>query len=157
VTKIDITDRRNKMIELHLIKFKKFDARATIPKRATKYSGGFDLYAMEDTTVYLHSSALIDTGIMVAIPIGYSGFIWPRSGKSIEFSSDILAGHIDADYRTHTVKVAIHNASTRNWHIQAGDRIAQLVVSPVLLDSEEVMELEDLGTRTGGFGSTGTK
>lgn len=139
--------------------FEKFDERATIPKRATEYSAGFDLYAMENCMLYSHSPALIDTGIVVAIPIGWCGMIWPRSGKSIEYSCDILAGLIDADYRKHTMKVALFNQSNMPWRIEAGDRIAQITFVPHLSKGIEVPRgtIQDLGTRTGGFGSTGTK
>jgi len=135
--------------------FKKNDPKATIPTRATTHSAGFDLYAMENAVLYSHSPAVIDTGIAMGIPEGYCGTIWPRSGKSIEFCADILAGLIDADYRKQSVKVALFNQSDRPWHIQAGDRIAQITFQQVLLEGVETNDIPDLGTRSGGFGSTG--
>ncbi len=135
--------------------FKSIDPRATIPTRGTEFSAGFDLYAMEDVTLYPYSSIVIDTGIVMGIPEGYCGVIKPRSGVSIKYSVDNLAGLIDADYRTKSVKVALINHSYTPWNITAKDRFAQIIFIPVLTAAVEVTDIPQLGTRIDGFGSTG--
>lgn len=131
---------------------------AKYPTQGTKYSAGFDLYSVHDCVLYPYSPALIDTGVIMAIPIGWCGQIWPRSSKSIRYCQDILAGLIDSDYRTKRVQVSLFNQSDRPWHIEKGERIAQIVFVPhisksIIVSTKEA--LDPLGTRTGGFGSTG--
>lgn len=137
-----------------MILFKKLSNKTIIPTRATEGSAGFDLHSPISCVVHGHSSLVIDLELAMAIPSGYVGEIHPRSGKSIQFQVVKLAGVIDSDYR-HSVKVALYNMGDMPWEIRAGDRIAQLVVTPFMSESAEVEELPDPGTRSGGFGSTG--
>lgn len=137
------------------IQFKLNHPDAQIPTRGTSHSAGFDLYALQDEVIHGHSSALIDTGIIMGIPEGFCGVIKPRSGKSIEYKILVLAGLIDADYREHNVKVGLMNCGDKTWHIKKGERFAQIVFHQMLTDYELIEVMPTLGDRTGGFGSTG--
>lgn len=136
------------------ILFQRTDPEATTPTRATDGSAGFDFYALSRVDIFPGAVAKIPTGIKVAIPEGHAGFMWPRSGLAVKQGLDLLAGLIDSDYRGE-IHVAAINHGERMIEIRPGDRIAQMVVGPVMYEAEEVDSLPDPGTRTGGFGSTG--
>lgn len=136
------------------MKIKKLHPEAVVPTRATEGSAGWDLYGTEDFELWLGCSHAVSTGIAVEIPVGYAGFIWPRSGLA-KRRLDTLAGLIDSDYRGE-VKVLLINHSEDLIKIPKGARIAQLVVAPILMDEIEVVEdLSSTFRGVGGFGSTG--
>lgn len=138
-----------------MIKFQKLHNYATEPTRATDGSAGFDLYATDNHTVWPDARVKIPTGISLEIPQGYAGFIWPRSGMAVKHGFDILAGLIDADFRGE-IMVAGINHGDRPIEIRRGDRIAQIVFSPVLVLAEIVENIDRTTERgAGGFGSTG--
>lgn len=137
-----------------MIQFQLLNNYATAPTRATDGSAGFDLYSTDNYTIWPGAHVKISTGVAMAIPQGNAGFIWPRSGLATKHGFDLLAGLIDSDYRSELHVCGI-NHGERNIEIRRGDRIAQIVVSPVMLLAEMVGELDDPGTRVGGFGSTG--
>lgn len=128
------------------------DAKA--PTRATDGSAGFDFYALERMEVWPGARCKIPTGVKTAIPEGYAGFMWPRSGLAVKHGLDLLAGLIDSDYRDQ-VHVAAINHGDRMIEIKKGERIAQMVVGPYVAFARMVEDLPDPGTRAGGFGSTG--
>ena len=134
--------------------FKKLTKEAVIPTRATDGSAGFDLYAINNLSILPGDKVKIPTGIACAIPERYAGFIWARSGLAVKHGIDIHAGLIDSDYRGE-IHACLVNHGKFTVDICQGERIAQMVVSPVLLESEQVNELSDPLTRSGGFGSTG--
>lgn len=134
--------------------FKKLLPEATIPTRATEGSAGFDLYAVNTLSILPNAHVKIPTGIACAIPESYAGFVWPRSGLAVKHGVDVHAGLIDSDYRGE-LHVCLINHGKTIIDIRKGERIAQLVVSPVLLIAEAVENLSDPKTRSGGFGSTG--
>ena len=141
------------------IEIKKLRENAVIPRYGTSYSAGADLYAALEKTAAIAPSEtrLIPTGLAVAIPEGYAGLIYARSGLA---SKEGLApankvGVVDADYRGE-VMVALHNHSTEVRSVECGERIAQLVIAPVYqADFCEVEELSETARGDGGFGSTG--
>lgn len=141
------------------IEIKKLRENAVIPRYGTSYSAGADLYAALEKTAAIAPSEtrLIPTGLAVAIPEGYAGLIYARSGLA---SKEGLApankvGVVDADYRGE-VMVALHNHSTEVRYVECGERIAQLVIAPVYqADFCEVNELSKTARGDGGFGSTG--
>lgn len=137
-----------------MILFKKLSKGAQIPKRTTEGAAGFDLRAFETLTLWPSEQALISTGIACAIPVGYCGQIWPRSGLAVKRGIDRRAGLIDEDYRGE-VKVLLRNDGEKAVEILEGERIAQLVVVPYMGYSYEVDELPPSARGTGGFGSTG--
>ena len=133
------------------------DPGAYMPKRANEWDAGMDLYAMNDVWMRPCSFEFFDTGVHIAIPHGYAGFIKPRSGLCRE-NGMMTDGTIDPDY-TGSIGVTLFNHSRKDVYIKAGDRIAQLVIVPCLIprleDIEIVDELEETERGNGGFGSTG--
>jgi len=131
---------------------------ATLPRQATPGDAGYDLHSAEETYVHRGSRRLISTGIAVAIPEGYAGIIKPRSGLASKHGIDVLGGVIDSGYRGEIGVILQSHNSVGSLKIDAGDRIAQLVIVPVAtLDVIEVDTLPGGTVRgTGGFGSTGT-
>ena len=130
-----------------------------LPARASDHAAGFDLRAAVDAPLVLGPGerALIPTGISVAIPPGYEGQVRPRSGLAIRNGIALVnaPGTIDADYRGEVQVIAI-NLGSEPFAIGRGDRIAQLVIAPVLdVALELVDDLTETTRGTGGFGSTG--
>lgn len=125
------------------------------PCRATSGAGGYDLHANENVTIAPGAQVRISTGWRVAIPAGWVGLVWPRSGLTIKHRLDRRAGVIDMDYRGE-LSVVLVNESTAPQIITFNDRIAQMVIVPYLdAPTEIVPELDDTVRNTGGFGSTG--
>jgi len=138
-----------------MIKFKLIHNYATQPTRATDGSAGFDLYATDNHMVWPGARVKIPTGVQMEIPEGYAGFVWPRSGMAVRHGFDILAGLIDSDFLGEVMVAAINHGDVP-IEIRRGDRIAQIVFSPVMT----IMEMTDSITKesergTGSFGSTG--
>ena len=134
---------------------------AQLPQRAHATDAGADLFAWfpedihAEIEIYPGEQKLVDTGIAIKIPEGYGGFIFNRSSqgkKGITIPHSV--GVIDSDYRGN-LKVLLKNISDDPYKISAGDRIAQLVIMPVLLPAF-VDAWNDTSRGTGGFGSTGT-
>lgn len=142
------------------INIKKLNDSAVIPSRGSQYAAGYDLYALLDgyaVTIQPHKTLLIGTGIAAAIPDGYFGAIYARSGLASKkyLRPANAVGVIDSDY-TGEIKVALHNDSIVPQTIQNGDRIAQLVVQPYLpVEFVETKELPETSRGNGGFGHTG--
>ena len=138
---------------------KKLNPKVQLPSYKTKGSSGMDLIAfIKDTiTIAPNTSALIPTGISVAIPSDVEIQIRPRSGLAAKSSISVLntPGTIDSDYRGE-LRIILFNHSNKEFVIRNNDRIAQMVLMPVLkIDFEEVDDLPDTLRGSGGFGSTG--
>ncbi len=126
-----------------------------LPKQATEGAAGFDLIAVHSTCIHVGGTRLVPTGFAWAIPIGQVGMIRPRSGLAVRHGIDVLAGVVDADYRGE-VSVVLINHGDRPIQINAGDRIAQMVVQPCMVGvTVECDELPSTERGNGGFGSTG--
>ena len=126
-----------------------------LPKQATDGAAGFDLQSADYVILYPGKRLAIPTGFAWAIPLGQVGMIRPRSGLAVRNGIDVLAGVIDADYRGE-VAVVLINHGTRPLDIEAGDRIAQMVVQPCMVGvTAECDELPSTERGNGGFGSTG--
>ena len=141
------------------VRYKKLDPRAVTPTYGTAYAAGADLYALADTdiTIPAGETVLIHTGIAMEIPEGYMGLIFARSGLASKrgLAPANKVGVVDADYRGE-IKVALHNHTDEPQAIEAGERIAQLVITPFLSAAfEETDELSNTVRGAGGFGSTG--
>lgn len=140
------------------IKFKKVHPDATIPTRGTKYSAGFDLYALEDTMIRGgHGNVIVKTGIAIQLPAGTYGRIAMRSGLSVREHLAVSAGTIDIDY---VDGIGVVTFSTKNDHtycIKKGERFAQLIPEMVsYADSEPVEEFTNRNDEIHqGWGSTG--
>lgn len=142
------------------IEVKKLNDKAKLPCRATADSAGADLCACIDDDIALMPGErrLIPTGIAFAVPTGFGGFVFPRSGLSSKFGVSLAncVGVIDSDYRGE-VKVPVINHSSEPYTIKAGERIAQLVIMPVdLCEYGFSDELDKTERGEGGFGSTGS-
>jgi len=128
-----------------------------LPEYATAGAAGMDVVSAEQLILRPAMRHAVATGFAVAIPPGYEMQVRPRSGLALKHGITVAnsPGTVDSDYRGE-VKVILVNLSDDNFTIQRGDRIAQLVVSPVTLATwAEVDELEDTARGEGGFGSTG--
>ena len=139
--------------------FKKLDPKVQLPSYKTKGSSGMDLMAFIKDPIKIapNTSALIPTGISVAIPNDVEIQIRPRSGLAAKSSISVLnaPGTIDSDYRGE-LKIILFNHSKEEFVVRNNDRIAQIVLMPVLkIDFEEVDDLPDTLRGSGGFGSTG--
>ena len=143
-----------------ILRIKKLNENAVVPKAATGGSAGMDLYACIDSDVTIKSGerVLIPTGIAIALESNsYVAYIYARSGLAIKNGITLAncVGVVDSDYRGE-VKVGIINLSDSNYTVKNGDRIAQMVIAPVIMPQiEEVNELDHTDRASGGFGSTG--
>lgn len=139
--------------------FKKIDKRALVPTYGTYFSAGADLRAIldEPVTIKPGESMLLHTGIAVAIPEGYVGLVYARSGIACKrgLAPSNKVGVIDADYRGE-IMVSLHNHGNTDQIISPDERIAQMIVAPFIhCEYEEADNLENTERGTGGFGSTG--
>jgi dUTP pyrophosphatase len=128
-----------------------------LPAYATPGAAGMDVVSAEQLILRPGARHAVATGFAVAIPPGYEIQVRPRSGLALKHGISVpnTPGTVDSDYRGE-VKVILINHSDDNFPIQRGDRIAQLVVSPVTLARwEEVEDLDETMRGAGGFGSTG--
>ena len=141
------------------IAVKKLRPKAVIPTYGSALAAGADLYAcLEDpVTIEPGKTVLIPTGLAMEIPVGYAGLIYARSGLSVKrgLAPANKVGVIDADYRGEFM-VALLNHGSEPQTVAHGERIAQLVITPVFTPGfREVEELSDTVRGEGGFGSTG--
>ncbi|KDO34188.1 hypothetical protein SPRG_01422 [Saprolegnia parasitica CBS 223.65] len=135
---------------------KKLSATAVLPARGSALAAGFDLASAYECVIPAHGKALVKTDIAIAIPSGCYARVAPRSGLSWKNHLDVGAGVIDEDYRGN-VGVVLFNHANEDFHVKAGDRIAQLILERIVAqaDVQEVDELSDTARGDGGFGSTG--
>lgn len=129
------------------------------PEYAHEGDAGLDLRVIEDIKIPAHQTVMAHTGIHVAIPDGCVGLLFPRSGYATKLGLNLAnsVGVIDSSYRGE-VCAALHNNSDVDIELEAGDRVAQLVVMPyVPCKLNIVEELDDTERGEGGFGSSGTK
>ncbi len=131
---------------------------ATVPVRAHPTDAGLDLCAVEPAELVPGARVAVPTGLALAIPTGWAGLVVPRSGLALRHGVTVAnaPGLIDAGYRGE-LRVILVNLGAETHHVAAGDRIAQLVLTPVWDGTLEVADqLPDSdGRGTGGFGSTG--
>jgi dUTP diphosphatase len=131
-----------------------------LPSRATPCASGFDLHAALEKDLVLAPTQrqLVPTGFAVAVPEGYEAQVRPRSGLALAHGIVLpnAPGTIDADYRGE-IQVIVMNAGDVPFTIRRGDRIAQLVIAPVVAAVwREVERLDDTARGVGGFGHSGT-
>ena len=128
---------------------------ARVPTKAHEGDAGYDLYASEHISLLSSERRTVKTGIAFDIQDGLTGLIWPRSGLSVKFGIDVLAGVIDSGYRGE-IRVCLFNSGIEDLQINKGDRIAQILFQEVPRVTLTVSD--DLGAslRGGkGFGSSG--
>lgn len=140
------------------LRIKRLDSDIELPSYAYCGDAGLDIRANEDVDLKPHERVLVSTGLAIAIPDGYAGFMQPRSGLAIKRGLSIVntPGLIDAHYRGELKVILINLDESRSIHIDRGERIAQLVIQEVpTVDLVEVDELDATDRGTGGFGSSG--
>jgi dUTP pyrophosphatase len=131
---------------------------ARLPSRAHDGDAGLDLYAAEHTTIEPGERATVATGIAIEVPAGHAGLVLPRSGLAARHGIALVnaPGLIDSGYRGEVRVLLLNTDRTEAFEISTGDRIAQLVLSPVTeADPVEVAELAGTARDDGGFGSSG--
>lgn len=143
------------------VKIKKLRENAIIPTYGSEFAAGADLYACldESVTIDVGETKLIPTGIALSIPVGFAGLIYARSGLASKrgLAPANKVGVVDSDYRGE-VMVALHNHGKEAQIIEAGERIAQMVIAPYIAANFILSdELDDTVRGEGGFGSTGRK
>ena len=141
------------------MRVKKLRENAIIPTYGSPDAAGADLYACLDADVTIEpgKTVFIPTGLAMEVPKGYAGLIYARSsmGTKRGLAPANKVGVVDSDYRGE-VMVALHNHGQQSQVVAHGERIAQLLVTPVLAPAfEECDDLTDTQRGTGGFGSTG--
>ena len=126
-----------------------------LPEFGSAGAAGADLRASEAVEIPSGGRAAVPTGLRLEIPPGHVGLVWPRSGLAVRHGIDTLAGVIDSDYRGE-VRVVLANHGENAFRIEPGDRVAQLLVQPVVRPVfEPVGALSGSGRGEAGFGSTG--
>jgi dUTP diphosphatase len=137
--------------------FKRLHAEAMLPTRAYEGDAGLDLSACEHVELGPGERAMVSTGLSVAIPSGYAGFVQPRSGLAARHGISVLnsPGLIDSGYRGELKVVLLNTDRNEPFVVEPGMRIAQLVIVPVSLsEPREVTELPDSQRGEQGFGSS---
>jgi dUTP pyrophosphatase len=140
------------------LKVTKLHISAVIPTRAHPGDAGLDLYSIEAAHMGPGERWSIGTGIAFEVPEGHAGLVLPRSGLAREHGIALVnsPGLIDAGYRGEVRVLLLNTDPAETVRIEAGARIAQLVISPIVLaEPVEVAELSDTARGDGGFGSTG--
>ncbi len=143
------------MIEIQI---KLLDEDLPMPRYQHEGDAGLDLPSRVDYVLEPGERAMIPTGIAVAIPRGYAGFVLPRSGLASRHGIALVnsPGLVDAGYRGEMAIIMINTDKREAFHIKRGDRIAQLVIQKVVeATTIQVSELDATSRGSGGFGSTG--
>lgn len=146
------------MIAAVRVEIKRIDPDLPLPVYAHEGDAGLDLYAAESVTLKPFERRLVATGIAVAIPEGYAGFVQPRSGLAVRQGLSLVntPGLIDSHYRGEIKVIAINLDPATPIDIGRGDKLAQLVIQPVArVLLTEVDSLTETVRGEGGFGSTG--
>lgn len=137
---------------------KRLDPDVELPSYAYAGDAGLDLRANEDVVLKPFERRLVSTGLAIAIPEGYAGFVQPRSGLALRkgLSMANTPGLVDAHYRGELKVCAVNLDAENPIEIKKGERIAQLVIQKVpVVDLLEVNELDETDRGAGGFGSSG--
>lgn len=148
------------MSEAINLPIKRLDPTVELPSYAYEGDAGLDLRSNEDVTLAPLERRLVSTGLAIAIPEGYAGFVQPRSGLALRegLSMANTPGLIDAHYRGELKVCAINLDPKNEIHIERGERIAQLVIQKVpVVELVEVDELDATDRGSGGFGSSGVQ
>lgn len=140
------------------IQIKRLDEGMPLPAQAHAGDAGFDLCARIDGVLApAGGRLLVPTGLAIALPLGYAGFVLPRSGLALNHGISVVnaPGLIDAHYRGELMVVMLNTDPIRPYHISRGDRIAQLVVQQVEHITWTEVDSLDANDRGGGFGHSG--
>lgn len=141
-----------------VLPIKRLDPSVELPRYAYCGDAGLDIRSNEDIVLKPYERAMVSTGLAIAIPDGYAGFMQPRSGLAAKQGLTVLntPGLIDAHYRGELKIIIINLDKEHSVSIRKGDRIAQLVIQAVpQVELNEVDDLGDTDRGQGGFGSSG--
>ncbi len=133
------------------IEFVALHGNAIIPTRATVGSAGYDVHSAQTIELPPNRAVAVPTNITAYFPIDVALSIRSRSGMAFKFNIEAFQGLVDSDYQGKEIKILLRNHSDRTYLITKGDAIAQFVFQKIELIDEDIT----VGTRTGGFGSTG--
>ncbi len=142
------------------INLKQLDPDLPVPKYAYAGDAGCDLYSAQDIELGAGEHNMVPTGVAISIPEGFAGFVQPKSGLAAKHGIGVLnsPGLIDSKYRGEIKVILINLDKNDSFHIKRGDKIAQLVIQPVLsVDFCIVDELDETTRGDGGFGSSGRR
>jgi len=140
------------------LRVQRLDPRARLPARAHDGDAGYDLHALEEAILAPGERAMVGTGLAVEIPAGHAGLVLPRSGNAARHGIALVnaPGLIDAGYRGELKVLLLNTDRAETFKVEAGMRIAQLVLVRVETpEVEEVAALSDSARGAGGFGSSG--
>ena len=143
-----------------VLPIKRLDPEVVLPSYAYEGDAGLDLRSNVDIDIAPFERKLIPTGLTVAIPEGFAGFVQPRSGLALKsgLSMANTPGLIDSHYRGELKVIAVNLDANEAIHISKGERVAQLVIQRVpVVSLMEVDELDETDRGTGGFGSSGVQ
>lgn len=137
------------------VRIKKLHPDAQVPRYGRPGDAGLDLHALQDMIVPAGERVLVPTGIAIAIPPGTVGLVWDRSGMAAKHGMKTMAGVIDHTYRGE-LKIVLFNTTHETFEIKNGDRVAQLLIQPIITANViETDELDETHRGKGGFGSSG--
>ncbi len=136
------------------LKVKKLNPEAVLPSYAHKGDAGLDLYSCEECVIPAGERKIVSTGISIEFPEGYVALVWDKSGVAGNGIKS-MGGVIEYTYRGEC-KIVLLNTSKENYEIKKGQKIAQLLIQPIMtVDIEEVSELSKTLRGSGAFGSSG--
>jgi dUTP pyrophosphatase len=137
------------------LQIQKLKEEAVVPQYAHPGDAGMDFCASEDVTIEPGQRALIPTGIAMAIPEGYVALVWDKSGRASKDGVTTMAGVIDSGYRGE-IQILMFNTTEDPWTVNAGEKVAQILIQPIAAPEVEVVEsLDETSRGAAGFGSTG--
>lgn len=137
------------------VKILKIDPEVKMPGYANPGDAGMDFYSAEEAVIKPGERKVVKTGIKMAIPGGYVGLVWDKSGLAAKKGVKTMAGVIDAGYRGE-VGIVLHNLGNEDFSVEKNMKIAQMLIQPIHSpEIEEVKELSETERGEGGFGSTG--
>jgi dUTP pyrophosphatase len=116
---------------VNTLKLKKLHEDALVPSKGSEHAAGYDLYAIESVDIRSTCRAKIRTGIALELPVGTVGLIWPRSKLASNHGIQVLAGVVDSDFRGELM-ISILNSGHETVEIRKGDKVAQLLIQPIL-------------------------
>ena len=138
------------------LRIQRLNLDAKIPISPYKGNAGMDVFSVEEVDIPAGEKIAVKTGLKLAIPEGYAGFVWDKSGLALKHHLKTMAGVIDSNYRGELM-VVLTNLGKEPYHVEKGSKIAQLIITPVASpEIEEGIVADDTERGTAGFGSSGT-
>ena len=142
------------------VPIKQLSSEAQIPRTAYQGDAGVDLRSTERIVLTPRERAMVPTGLAIALPDGYAGFVLPRSGLAAKHGISVVnaPGLVDSNYRGELKVILVNTDPNEAFTVETGDRIAQLIVMPVpVIEFEQVEALPESERGESGFGSSGIR